>query len=130
MNWIKKFMAGRYGSDQLSFALLALAVLMDFVFRITGLGAISFLVFIPLVFCIYRIFSKDISRRRMENYKFNMLLSPIYSFGRNKIKRLKDSKTHKYFSCPKCKAQLRVPKGKGKVSISCPKCKTGFSGKT
>jgi Zn finger protein HypA/HybF involved in hydrogenase expression len=130
MNWFKKFMTGRYGSDQLSYALLAIAILMDVFFRITGLGAISFLVLIPLAFCIYRIFSKNIEKRRMENYKFSILLSPFYSRIKNIMRRLKDSKTHKYFSCPNCKAQLRVPKGKGKVSIRCPKCKTDFSGRT
>jgi len=75
-------------------------------------------------------FSKDISKRRMENYKFAMLISPIYSGINKKIKELRDSKTHKYFSCPKCKQKLRLPRGKGKISISCPKCQTQFIRKT
>lgn len=130
MNWLRKAMTGRYGSDQLSMVLLAVSVLLVFVSGITRLDIISYLSYLPLVLCIYRMFSKDINKRRLENYKFTMLISPLYSWGSKKIKRLKDSKTHKYYTCPSCKSQLRVPKGKGKVSISCPNCRTEFIGMT
>ena len=37
------------------------------------------------------------------------------------------SYTHlRYFSCPHCRQQVRVPKGRGKISITCPKCGTQF----
>ena len=35
-----------------------------------------------------------------------------------------------YFSCPKCRQSVRVPKGKGKIAISCPKCREKFIKKT
>ena len=35
-------------------------------------------------------------------------------------------KTYRYFSCPHCRQQVRVPKGRGKISITCPKCGTQF----
>lgn len=130
MNWLRKVMAGRYGSDQLSTVLLVISILLVFVSRITRLEIITYLSYLPLALCIFRIFSKNIDRRRMENYKFTMLIKPLYSWSSKKIKRLQDSKTHKYFNCPSCKSQLRVPKGKGKVNISCPNCRTEFFGKT
>ena len=34
------------------------------------------------------------------------------------------------FVCPTCKQKLRVPRGKGKISITCPKCATSFIKKT
>lgn len=37
---------------------------------------------------------------------------------------------HKYFRCPNCGQMLRVPKGKGKISISCRNCGTTFQKKT
>lgn len=40
--------------------------------------------------------------------------------------RKEDMKTHSYFKCPKCNAELRVPKGKGKIRITCPKCGEQF----
>lgn len=130
MNWLRKVMTGRNGSDQLSIALLAVSIILVFVSQITGLEIITYLSYLPLALCVFRMFSKNIDKRRLENYKFTMLISPLYSWGSKKIKRLRDSKTHKYFSCPSCKSQLRVPKGKGKVNISCPNCRTEFIGKT
>lgn len=130
MNWLKKVMAGRYGGDQLCIALLILSVLLSLISEIPRLGLVLYLSFIPLALSIFRMFSKNINKRSMENYKFSILISPIYSWSNKRIRRLQDSKTHKYFSCPNCKTQLRVPKGKGKISISCPKCKTEFVKKT
>ncbi len=33
---------------------------------------------------------------------------------------------YNYFTCPKCRCALRVPKGKGKIQITCPKCGEKF----
>ena len=41
-----------------------------------------------------------------------------------------ERKKYKVFICPTCKQKLRVPRGKGKISISCPKCGTSFIKKT
>lgn len=131
MNWFKKMMAGRYGSDQLSMAMLILSILFIFISGLsTKLKIFSYLSYIPLVLCLIRMFSRDINKRRMENYKFSMLVSPLYSWGRKKIIRLQETKTHKYLICPSCKQTLRVPRGKGKISITCQKCKTEFIIKT
>ena len=36
---------------------------------------------------------------------------------------------HRYFSCPKCGQQVRVPKGAGKIRVTCPKCGEKFERK-
>lgn len=131
MNWLKKIMAGRYGGDQLSMALIFLSIILIFISGFsTKLRVFSYLSYIPLVLSIFRTLSKDINKRRLENYKFAMLVSPIYSWCNKKIHRLQDAKTHKYFDCPNCRQKLRLPKGKGKISITCPNCRTEFIGKT
>lgn len=127
MERLRKFMYGRNGGDQLSNALLVLSIILTFAGSLLKLQWISTIGFIPLGISLFRVFSKDISKRRMENYKFAMLLSPFYSKLKNTEKRLKDSKTHKYYKCPNCKQQLRVPKGKGKIVVTCTKCKTKFN---
>ena len=38
-------------------------------------------------------------------------------------------KEHKYLKCPKCKQEIRVPKGAGKIRITCPKCQEKFEKK-
>jgi len=123
-------MTGRYGTDQLSMALLILAVILTFTGSITNINVLAYLSYIPLGLCIYRILSKNATKRKMENYKFSILMSPVYSWSKKKLNMIKGSKMHRYFKCPYCKAQLRLPKGKGKIKISCPVCKKEFVKKT
>lgn len=130
MNWLRNFMYGRYGTDQLSLALLILSVLLTVIAQLAGLPLLSVLSYVPLGICIFRMLSKNINKRSMENYKFSMLVSPVYAWFRKMKKRAADFKTHKYFKCPQCKAELRLPKGKGNVIITCPKCRSQFKAKT
>ena len=130
MDWLKRFMMGRYGGDQLSVVLLVLSIFLTILARLINLPLLAVIAYIPLVICIYRMFSRDISKRSMENYKFAMLVSPLYSWFKKTQQRVKDTKTHKYFKCQNCKTTLRVPKGKGKIIITCPKCKIQFTKKT
>lgn len=130
MNWLKNFMMGRYGGDQLSIALLIFSVLLNLIAGVAGVQLLAFVGYVPLGIGVYRTLSKNVSKRSLENYKFNMLISPIYSWFR-KTKRLAlEAKTHKHFKCPECKAELRLPKGRGNIIITCPKCKIEFKGKT
>ncbi|MGE5614039.1 MAG: hypothetical protein ACM3XR_06490 [Bacillota bacterium] len=130
MNWLRRFMAGRYGADQLSTALLILSVLLTAIARAVNLPLLIYIGYLPLAACIYRMLSRDINRRRMENYKFSMMISPVYSwFGKMRM-RVAERKTHKFFTCTGCKAHLRIPRGKGKVIVTCPKCRTEFRART
>ena len=130
MNWLRKLMIGRYGSDQLSMALLIFSVLLTLIAGLISFPLLATISYIPLGICLFRMLSKDIAKRRMENYKFSILISPVYSWYKRTKKHAKEYKTHKYFSCPTCKADLRLPKGKGKITITCPKCNTDFSRRT
>ena len=130
MNWLRRFMMGRYGGDQLSKALLICSILLTLTAEITSLPLLTYIGYVLLGICIFRIFSRNISKRSMENYKFAILISPVYSWFKKTQNRFKAAKTHRYFVCPNCKQSLRVPKGKGKIIITCPKCKTEFEKKT
>lgn len=130
MNRFRKFMLGRYGMDQLSMVLLIFSVLLALTSQITGLPSMALISYLPLMICIYRMLSKNIGKRSMENYKFFMFISPLYSWFQKKQGRIKTVKTHRYFKCPNCKATLRLPKGKGRIIITCPKCRTKFEKKT
>ena len=39
-----------------------------------------------------------------------------------KERRAANKKEYKYLSCPHCKQEMRVPRGKGKIAVKCPKC--------
>jgi uncharacterized protein YbaR (Trm112 family) len=130
MNWLKKFMTGRYGGDQLSVILILFSAILTLTAEFTKIQLLAFIGYIPLGVAVFRMLSKNISKRSMENYKFAILVSPVYSWFNKTLERLKNAKTHRYFTCPNCKQSLRVPKGKGKIMITCPKCKTEFGGKS
>lgn len=130
MNWLKKLMAGRYGGDQLSIVLLVVSIVLTLIGRVTKISYIILISYIPLAISIVRMFSKDIPKRSLENYKFSIFISPVYSRYKKIQSSIGDRKTHKHYKCPNCKTSLRVPKGKGKINITCPKCKTKFEKRT
>ncbi|MGO1369089.1 MAG: hypothetical protein ACTHVE_03260 [Senegalia sp. (in: firmicutes)] len=127
MNWIKKFMIGRYGPDQLSTALLVLYIIFSGIFHSTLLNILSMVL---LIIIFYRMFSKDIGKRYEENNKFLKYWHPIKNKARKKMNRMKSRKDYRYYECLNCKQKLRVPRGKGKITVTCPKCKITMIKKT
>lgn len=130
MNWIRRFMEGRYGGDQLSMALIILSLALTIIGQITKLALFWTISYIPLGISVFRMFSKNINKRSMENYKFAIFISPIYSRFKKFQRCIKDRRTHRFFRCPSCKTKLRLPKGKGKIIITCPKCQAKFNKRT
>ena len=120
-NFVSRFMQGRYGQDRLNSTLLwtsvVLAVISIFAPGMVGLGFTLF-AYTLMGIAIFRALSHNTYKRYRENRWFLLQLD-----------RLKD-RDHKYFSCPKCRQSVRVPKGKGKIAITCPKCKEKFIKKT
>ncbi len=128
---IRRFLAGRYGSDALNCVLLVLAVVVSLVNNILAnvfldsriyTGVIYHVLWLVmmalLVLSLLRSFSRNIPARRRENARLVQLWT-----------RLRDRK-NRYFRCPNCKQLVRVPRGRGKVSIRCPKCGEKFIRKT
>ena len=123
MNWLRKFMIGRYGVDQLSIVLLVINMILSISLRFLNNRILDiFFIIIPII-VLYRMFSKNISKRYQENMKFLNIWNPLKKKINNRIQRIKSLKDYKYYKCPNCKQVLRVPRGKGKISITCPKCK-------
>lgn len=132
MDRLRRFMFGRYGGDELSKALLVLSfillLIMNFVPK--NLRFLTILAYIPVIICMFRIFSRNIYKRRNENYKYLKIKNKIVMWFKNNINRIKTLKNYKYYTCSNCKQKLRVPRGKGKISITCPKCNSSFKGKS
>lgn len=130
MNWLRRFMTGRYGVDQLSVGLLFFSLLLSLILYIFPSGILNYLSYIPFVFVLYRALSKNHLMRRKENNAFLKFWNPVAAWFYKKRNRMNMHKTHRYFKCPNCKQEVRVPKGKGKIRITCPKCKLEFIKKT
>ena len=123
-------MAGRYGADPLSFAMLIAALVLNLIASISGIVLISTLSAVLIVLCFYRMFSRNFARRRAENQKFMGVWNKVKNFFRRQQDKLRQSKDFRFFKCPSCKNNLRVPKGKGKIYVTCPRCGERFIKKT
>ena len=119
---LQRFMMGRYGTDKLNMLLLGIGLaatvlalfikadIPDLILMLLSYGLMGIVIF--------RTLSRNTYKRYQENRKYLVLLQ-----------RLKD-REHRYFDCPKCRQQVRVPRGKGRIAITCPKCKEKFIKKT
>lgn len=128
-NGMARFMYGRNGMDQLNRALLAFYLLLCVVrtlvillFRSALLYRIAdILLWVMMVLILFRMFSKNLPRRRQENQKWITWWWGVKNRSSGARARHAD-KDHKYFTCKNCKTICRVPVGKGKIIITCPKC--------
>lgn len=124
-----RFMSGRYGSDQLSFAMVMTAIVMTLIGSLTGVGLLTLMADALLIVMLFRMFSKDRYRRAHENQVYLEKTAKARQAATEQINRFKNRKKYAYFSCPKCKAKLRVPRGVGNVTITCKTCGTKFDKK-
>lgn len=125
-----RFMYGRYGMDQLSRNLSLICLVLLIVTMFVRNNVIYMIALVGIVYTYFRVFSRNISRRSEENEKYLKFHYKVVG-KLNKIKfRITDSKTHRIFRCPSCSQKIRVPRGKGKISIKCSKCRIEFIKKT
>lgn len=127
---LKKFMQGRYGLDEFGMFLLALGVIITLISSFTKNNILYLISLIILVIYAYRIFSKNFKRRYKENALFVLLKDKIIGFFYKIKYNHNQRKIYRIFKCPSCKQKVRVPKGKGNITITCPKCKTEFKKKS
>lgn len=115
---MRSFMQGRYGTDKFSTTILVtslIACLLSMIIQLPLLNLLLMLLSYGLMgWAIFRMLSRNTYKRYEENRKYLRFLE-----------RIKD-RQHKYFDCPRCRQSVRVPRGKGKISITCPKCKEKF----
>ena len=130
MNWLRRFMYGRYGFDALSNFILIVGIVLYFVFVWLGLNWFLFIPALCLAYTYFRCFSRNIPKRSAENEKFKSFFRPVTSFYKLRKRMWKDRKLYKYYKCPKCRQALRAPRGKGKLRLTCPKCRQEFIVKT
>lgn len=119
---LRNFMSGRYGTDRLNMVILCAGLVSSLLSMMVHTQPLN-LIFWALsyglmIWAIFRSLSRNTYRRYQENRKFLQFFD-----------RLKD-RQNRYFDCPKCRQMVRVPRGKGKISITCPRCREKFIRKT
>ena len=125
-----RFMAGRYGADQLSRFLMFAAIVLVVV-NIFLRSGLLWLLSIAALVCVYvRMFSKNHEKRRRENERYLQMKYRLTGGARNWLDPRKQRRDYVFFRCPSCRAMLRVPRGKGKIRVTCRKCGNAFERKT
>jgi hypothetical protein len=127
---MQQFMVGRYGHDQLNQVLMIAALVCSVASMLSGWGILYTASWVLMGFGIFRMLSRNIYKRRSEAYAWLALKQRVQPRAFRFRQRLQDRRTHRRYRCPQCRQELRVPKGKGKISITCPKCKMQFIKKT
>ena len=124
-----RFMAGRYGVDQLSYAMVIAALAGTLLGALTRIGLFTLLADALLIVSVVRMLSKNRVKRAQENQLYLQKTLRVRKGSREWFNRVKNSKQYHYFVCPKCRARLRVPRGVGNVTITCKSCGNRFDKK-
>ena len=128
-SFLTRIMTGRYGTDQLNLFLLIIYLALIIVEWITRLALFYWIALVFLIISFLRCFSRQLDRRRAENQKFLQIIQPVRRFFRDTRTRMKD-RNHRYFRCPCCGQQMRVPRGKGRITVHCRTCGATFEEKS
>ena len=90
------------------------------------MGIFYYIGLLLLLYAYFRMLSRNVHKRYAENIAFMQKTAGVRAKFGQLQQRFALRKTYRYFSCPHCRQQVRVPKGRGKISITCPKCGTQF----
>lgn len=127
-----RFMTGRNGVDALGHALFWLYLALVVVGLFVSSAIYSLFVFALGVYMIFRMFSRNIPKRQAENMRYLRIKE---KFGRSGFgmwlkkvsSRLRNITKKRYRTCPHCKAELCLPRKRGKHTVHCPRCQKDFS---
>ena len=123
---LQKFMIGRYGSDPLNRFLMWTVMGMVLINLFLRWGVLLLLEFLGLIWCYFRMLSKNYPAREKENRAYMRLRLRAVDFWNKWKFRFQQARHYHIYKCPGCGQKIRIPRGKGRISIHCPKCGTDF----
>lgn len=134
-NALSRFMYGRNGVDRLGLTMIWAALLLDIINMLLRekpvVSGIAGLVSGVLLFtALFRMFSRNLEKRRAENTRFMEKVWWPVSRRMAGARQQRMDKEHRYFTCHRCGAVCRVPRGKGRIVITCPRCGGEIHGKS
>lgn len=134
-NALSRFMYGRNGVDRLGLTMIWAALLLDIINMLLRekpvvssiIGLVSGVI---LFTALFRMFSRNLEKRRAENTRFMEKVWWPVSRRMAGARQQRMDKEHRYFTCHRCGAVCRVPRGKGRIVITCPRCGGEIHGKS
>ena len=122
---LMQFMYGRYGTDELTYALFIFAAILSFINIFLRSGILQLVVYALVIYALFRILSRNLEARRRENRFFKEKIGFIMK-QKEIYENRKNDKLHVYKKCPACKAVLRLPHRIGTHTTVCPRCGKEF----
>ena len=134
-NALSRFMYGRNGVDRLGLTMIWAALLLDIINMLLRekpvvSGIIGLVSGVILFTALFRMFSRNLEKRRAENTRFMEKVWWPVSRRMAGARQQRMDKEHRYFTCHRCGAVCRVPRGKGRIVITCPRCGGEIHGKS
>lgn len=123
---LMRFMYGRYGADQLYYGLIILYFILLILNFFFSSIILSILITLLFLFSFWRVFSRNIPKRRAENEAFLKIWEKFAPDLKFLKMRVSEFRTHAFHKCPYCSSVLRLPRKRGKFPITCPKCNQRF----
>ena len=124
-----RFMQGRNGVDNLGYHSLWVGLIVSLLGSLFGSALLSLLGNALYIYALFRILSRNVSKRQAENNRYVHFLNNWQKEVKQFFLRIKGTKEYKYFRCPACKNRLRLRRGCGEKHITCPVCKHQFDQK-
>ena len=137
-NWFSGLFAGRRGPDAICGVLFGAGLLLSVIAWCTHSQLLGWLVYVPWVLAVVRMFSTNLERRYQENHRFLNWWQGLREKAAALRQRLRrrsgptvrpasggaatGAGAYHHFTCPACGQKLRVPAGRGRVLVTCPKC--------
>lgn len=123
---LQHFMIGRYGVDQLARFLSGCILVLLLCSLVLRTHILYWAALALLVYSYFRMFSRNISARFRENERYlRWRFQATEQVKRRRDQAVQAWKYHIY-KCPGCGQKIRIPRGKGRISIHCPKCHRDF----
>ncbi len=123
----QQFMIGRYGVDQFARFLNVCIILLLAVNLFLRTHILYWMAVVLLVYSYYRMFSKHISARFQENEWYLRLRFRMEEKAKRWDYQIRQMIKYHIYRCPGCGQKIRIPRGKGRISIHCPKCHKDFT---
>ncbi|MEY8338619.1 hypothetical protein AALB16_11455 [Lachnospiraceae bacterium 62-35] len=123
---VQRLMAGRYGMDAFGRFLHGMIMVLILVNLFVKSDIVWFLEIVLLIYSVNRMFSKNFTRRQKENNLFQRYGFYVSEQWKRWKYKGEQALHYRIFKCPGCSQKIRIPRGKGRISIHCPKCHTDF----
>lgn len=123
---LQQFMTGRYGSDKMNQVLSIVSLVVVIAGSFLRIPICYWAGFVLLIWLYFRMMSKNIPKRYAENQVFLRYYNQLTGWFAGKKRSMEQNKGYHIYKCPQCSQKVRIPKGKGRISIHCPKCGNDF----